>query len=62
MIAKSLRPARRNLRARSPGRAPVTKLPSTSGYRREAKPIIRVAIKGLELDWLTTRHRGPYLD
>jgi hypothetical protein len=43
----NLQPSRQVPRA-----GPVTRLPLTSGDRREAKPIIRVAIKGLELDWL----------
>ena len=55
MIIASIRPARLNLRARCPGLLAVTKSPLTGDDRREAKPIIRVAIKGQELDWLSTR-------
>jgi hypothetical protein len=51
--------ARLNLRARSPGLPPVTKSPLTGCDRREVKPIIRVTIKGLELDWFATRHCAP---
>jgi len=58
MIA-SIRPARLNLRARCPGLPAVTKSPLTGDDRCEAKPIIRVAIKGQELDWLATHPARP---
>ena len=58
-MIESIRPARLNLRARCPGLPAVTKLPLTVDDRREAKPIIRVTIKGLELDWLATRYCAP---